>query len=1004
MKHLKFSKKHLAVCISAIITSGFSQQAFAEETTLKEKEKAVEVIEVTGIRGSLLRSMDLKRGTSGVMDAISSEEMGKFPDTNLAESLQRITGVSVSRANGEGSQITVRGFGPSFNMVTLNGRQMAGTGFTRSFSFENLSSEGVSTLEVMKSARADVPTGGLGGTVNIVTAKPFQSPGEKFSIMAKGINDTSVEAGDDITPEIAGIYTNTFADDRFGISANFSYHRRDFQRQAANVRTWLTGKDDAMTVDPENIIDNRPMDTDGNPVQQYMERDSETGELVPVAATFFPQEISFAKDDVQRERTNAQVTLQFAATDDLIFTLDHTLTNAVTGNNSLSWGMWNGSFGGNANAYELDENGTAIYYNSAGDDASFTSFRETTEVDSAATGLNIEWFVTDDFSLTFDAHTSKTTTDNGMDKGLGANARVILGSAALSTKEYFFKDGDIPGFNINWQNGSQEVTPNEIGSNFSIFTRTPGESEVSQLQLDGKMLVDTNFGLNSVKFGVGYTEQSLKGWGGSNNANAPGFNNGTFAEIFPDSMFERVDLSNFLDEFTFASGDISPGYAYTFDLDEAFTRQAAFLTADVVGSDVYQVGTFGEDKFPLNSIDEETISLYVSTDWEFEISDYYVEVNLGVRYEETDIVSPGKRRVPEQVYWAGGSEWGTVFSSANAVEVEFEGNYDLLLPMLDIKVDVTDDIVARASWGQSITRPVLGDMLGSLSLTSSPKVGSRSGGRGNPNLRPFKSTNLDLSFEYYYGEGSAASLGLFWKDVDDWIDNTTVTTTYPGLHDVYQGQRWNNAVAAITGRGEQATDAAIYNEIVANGVGIGENNRILPDSATDPLIEWTISSPENVGSRKVNGIEFAIQHLFGESGFGAGFNATMVDGDVEYDNYVLTAQAILPGLSDSANLQVFYEKDGLSVKVTGAWRDEYLIGQGLPDETAGYASPQYAEEFLQWDLSVNYDINDNMTVFFEGVNLTNETERSFSRFESQFLSAAQYGPRYALGFRYSMGN
>jgi len=1002
MKHLKFSKKHLAVCISAIITSGFSQQAFAEEATLKEKEQEIEVIEVKGIRGSLVRSMDLKRGTSGVMDAISAEEMGKFPDTNLAESLQRITGVSVSRANGEGSQITVRGFGPSFNMVTLNGRQMAGTGFTRSFNFENLSSEGVSTLEVMKSARADVPTGGLGATVNIVTQRPFQSPGEKFSIMAKGINDTSVEAGDDITPEIAGVYTNTFADDRFGISANFSYHRRDFQRQAANVRTWLTGKDEAMTVDPENIIDNRPMDAEGNPAQQYMERDSETGELVPVAATFFPQEISFAKDDVQRERTNAQVTLQFAATDDLIFTLDHTLSNAVTGNNSLSWGMWNGSFGGNANGYELDENGTAIYYNSAGDDASFTSFRETTEVDSAATGLNVEWYVTDDFSLTFDAHTSKTTTDNGMDKGLGANARIILGSAALSTKEYFFKDGDIPGFNINWQNGGQEVTPNEIGSNFSIFTRTPGESEVSQLQLDGKMLVDTDFGLNTVKFGVGYTEQSLKGWGGSNNANAPGFNNGTFAEIFPDSMFERVDLSNFLDEFTFASGGISPGYAYTFDLDEAYVRQAAFLTADVVGSDVYQVGSF--DNFPVNSIEEETISLYVSTDWEFEISDYYVEVNLGVRYEETDIVSPGKRRVPEQVYWAGGSEWGAVFADDAGGEVEFEGNYDLLLPMLDIKVDVTDDFVARASWGQSITRPVLGDMLGSLSLTSSPKVGSRSGGRGNPNLRPFKSTNLDLSFEYYYAEGSAASLGLFWKDVDDWIDNTTVTTTYQGLHDVYQGQRWNNAVAAITGRGEQATDAAIYNEIVANGVGIGENNRILPDSATDPLIEWTISSPENVGARKVNGLEFSIQHLFGESGFGAGFNATIVDGDVEYDNYVLTAQAILPGLSDSANLQLFYEKDGLSVKVTGAWRDEYLIGQGLPDETAGYASPQYAEEFLQWDLSINYDINDNMTVFFEGVNLTNETERSFSRFESQFLSAAQYGPRYALGFRYSMGN
>ena len=940
MKHLTFSKKHLAVCISAIIATGFSQQVLAaeEEAALTDNDENIEVIEVKGIRGSLVRSMNIKRDMSGVVDAISAEEMGKFPDTNLAESLQRITGVSVSRSNGEGSQITVRGFGPEFNLVTLNGRQMAGTGFTRSFNFENLSSEGVSSLEIMKTARAEVPTGGLGATVNIVTAKPFQNPGEKFSFMAKGIHDSSVENGDDVTPEIAGIYSNTFDDDRFGVSANFSYHRRDFQRQAANVRSWLVNP--SLSVDPENIIDNRPVDAEGNVAKQFFDPTSgENGEYV--SASFFPQEISYAREDIQRERTNAQVTFQFAATDDLIFTVDHTVSNAVTGNNSLSWGMWNGSFGGNANSYELDENGTAVYYNSAGDDGSFTSFRETNEVDSKATGINIEWFASDNLSFTFDAHTSKTTTDNGKDKGLGANARVILGSADLSTKEYFFTEGDIPGFNINWNNGTQEINPNQIGSNFSIFTRTPGESEVSQVQLDGKLLLDTDFGLETVKFGTAYTKQTLSGWGGSNNANAPGFNNGTFAEIFPDGMFERVDLSDFLDQFSFGSGGVSPGYAYTFNLDEAFTRQALFLTEDVVGSDVYQIGSF--DDFPVNEVEEETISLYVSTDWLFDVSGYDVQVNLGVRYEETDIVSPAKSRVAELVYWAGGSEWITQFASGGElVEVDYEGNYDLFLPMLDIKVDLSDDLVARASWGQTITRPTLGDMLGNLSLTSSPKLNSRSGSRGNPNLQPFKSTNIDLTLEYYYDEASYAAIGLFWKDVDDWIDNAEVKTTFDGLHDVYLGQRWNDAVAAIEGRGEQATDSAIYNEIVANGVGIGENNRVLPDAATDPLIEWTISSPENVGSRKVNGIEIAIQHLFGESGFGAGFNATFVDGDVEYDNYVLASQAVLSGLSDSANLQGFYEKDGLSVKITGAWRDEYLIGQGLPD--AAGSPPQYAEE------------------------------------------------------------
>ena len=267
-------------------------------------------------------------------------------------------------------------------------------------------------------------------------------------------------------------------------------------------------------------------------------------------------------------------------------------------------------------------------------------------------------------------------------------------------------------------------------------------------------------------------------------------------------MFERVDLSGFLDEFSFGPNGVAPGYAYTYDLDEAFARQSAYLTEDVIGSDYYRIGSF--DRFPTNEVEEETISVYLSSNWVFDVSDYEVFVNLGLRYEETDIVSPAKSRVAEQVYWAGGAEWLTQFAAGGElVEVDYEGQYDLLLPMIDIKVDLTDDLVTRASWGQTITRPTLGDMLGNLALTPSPKLNSRSGSRGNPNLEPFKSTNLDLSLEYYYSEGSYAAVGLFWKDVDNWIDNTQVKTTFEGLHDVYLGERWNNAVAAIEGRGDQ---------------------------------------------------------------------------------------------------------------------------------------------------------------------------------------------------------
>jgi TonB-dependent receptor len=195
----------------------------------------------------------------------------------------------------------------------------------------------------------------------------------------------------------------------------------------------------------------------------------------------------------------------------------------------------------------------------------------------------------------------------------------------------------------------------------------------------------------------------------------------------------------------------------------------------------------------------------------------------------------------------------------------------------------------------------------------------------------------------------------------------------------------------------------VYNQIIANGGGELDpitGNTIVFQNSDDPSIEWVVSQPTNGDTRTVDGIEFAVQHMFGESGFGSGFNFTVVDGDVKFDVESFDSQSPLVGLSDSANFQVFYEKDGLSVKVTYAWRDDYLIGVGQAQGSAE-APPQFGKSYAQTDLSVNYDVTDELTVFFEGINITNETEQGYGRYEEQFLFARQYGPRYALGARYT---
>jgi len=995
-KPLMFSKSPVAAAVSVVLSAGlifptFAQERAAEsaeteqtEQQLQEREQnAMEVIQVQGIRGSLSRSTAFKRQSSGVVDGISAEEMGKFPDTNLAESLQRITGVSISRNDGEGSQITVRGFGPEFNLVTLNGRQMPSTGFSRSYNMEALSSENVTALEVYKTARAEMPSGGLGATVNIVTTRPFQTSERQFVISGKAMHDSSVDTGDSVTPEIAALYSDSFADDTFGVAVSVSQHRRDFQQQYANIQGWqanvgLPDLEDGEFTDP------RPIGEDGERIGNH----------------FFPKDMNYGFTDVQNERTNGQVVLQFAPTDTMTLTADYTGSRRTSGRVGYGWGIWN-EFGGNINSYILDENGTAVYADIAGNDSSFTANWDTTEIEADSVGLNLSWDLTPDFNLWVDVHDSSNKIDNGADKGIQSTGQIILGSDQLQTKIYDYREGEIPQASVLWNNGTNVLGRGEIDSNFGQFLRNPGESNIKQYQVEGTWY-NSAFSIPLVKVtgGITRTEQDMSGYSAwSGLRGGPGFSP-SFTEIFPDGMFVYNTTEGFLDEFAGGGTDLAQNYYYTYDIEEALARQVAFLTEERMGADEFYVGIRPGDITGRNAVTEETDSAFIQSEWEFNLAGFFTQVNFGVRYEQTDVTSVVRQRVEQQVNWVSPSEWIMQYEGGGD-ESNFltqTGEHDVFLPMLDIKVDLTDDLVGRFSTGKTIARAPLGALNGGRSLSGSPKPGSRTGSSGNPNLLPFESTNIDLSLEYYYGDGSYASVGYFKKDVDNFIQNTITETTIDGLRDIFEGPRYQQAISDIEARGEQATSTAIFEQMLANGHG--NEDGVIEPNADDPLMVWNISQPSNTDEKSVDGFEVAVQHLFGETGFGAAANATIVDGDTSFNVDSLEQQSPLVGLSDSANLQLFYEKHGLSVRATYAWRDSYLLGVGQAQGSSDNP-PQYAKSFGQWDLSVNYDVTEELTVFFEGINLNNETEEGYGRYEEQFLFARQYGPRYAIGARYT---
>ena len=239
-----------------VINPAFAQDAApatGPQPQSQSQPTQLDAVQVTGIRNSLSQAMDIKRDSAGVVVAISAEDIGKFPDTNLAESLQRITGISIERRDGEGAQVTARGFGPQFNMVTLNGRQMPGAdafgasgqvaiggvdGGTRAFNFAQLAAEAINGIEVYKTSQAQVPSGGIGATINILTSRPLDHAGIVANAGAKLVSDQSQPFDNDLTPELSGIFSYSNPEKTFGVSLSASQQKRKGGSVQATENYW----------------------------------------------------------------------------------------------------------------------------------------------------------------------------------------------------------------------------------------------------------------------------------------------------------------------------------------------------------------------------------------------------------------------------------------------------------------------------------------------------------------------------------------------------------------------------------------------------------------------------------------------------------------------------------------------------------------------------------------------------------------------------------------------
>jgi TonB-dependent receptor len=280
------------------------------------------------------------------------------------------------------------------------------------------------------------------------------------------------------------------------------------------------------------------------------------------------------------------------------------------------------------------------------------------------------------------------------------------------------------------------------------------------------------------------------------------------------------------------------------------------------------------------------------------------------------------------------------------------------------------------------------------------RVDGGGGSSGNPALLPMESTNFDLSLEWYYGESSYASVGYFNKRISNFIANVKVEDVDVfGIATPANGPRYQAAIAAGAVGADEIRQYIFANFADDPYVDVAAG-RIYSNPDEDPTILFDLDIPGN-GDHKdtLDGVEFSVQHMFGETGFGALANYTVVDSKYEYDPFLLEDQEAMIGLSDTANLVAFYEKNGFQARVAYNWRDDFLNSRG---QNTG-ANPQFTDSYSQIDLNVSYDVPqiDGLEVFLEGLNVTEEYGRVYGRSEQQVLGVYEGGARWQLGARYA---
>lgn len=687
----------------------------------ESQDGAMEEVIVTGFRESLDAALNVKRTSVGAVDAIVAEDIADFPDLNLAESIQRIPGVAIARQGGEGRQISVRGLGPQFTRVRINGMEAltttggtdaaGGTNRARSFDFNIFASELFNSIKVNKSSSADMEEGSLGATVDLQVARPFDYEGFTFVAGGQlGYNDLQ----EDVDPRGTMLISNTFADGTVGALLSVAYSDREFRDDGSSAVRWqsggwtaanLAGYSGGITLDQFNSAF-RPRIPRYDLYENTQERLGVTAsfQFSPSDATVLTLDALYA--DLQSTRTE-----QFLEIPNFSSSLSAVdIVNAEIRGSNLVYGVFN----------DVDVRSEQRF-----DDlqTEFTQFTFTGQHD-----------FTDTLHLTALVGRAESKHDNPIQTTLLWDINDADGVT------YDYRGGSrLPVLNY----GNAAVTSPEAWALSQIRLR-PQTADNSFDNYAADLKWDTSDN-TAIKIGAQFKKYEFE----TTSARRASENASPEQQAIARSSYARaVDLGD--------SGlDIPAGNTNAWVVPDV---QAATGVLDLTNYASYGVST-ANDLGNNFAVTEEDTGAYVQFEFSADLGNVPVRGNVGVRYVETQQETTGWARDPS----------GTTL-------LVIENEYDNTLPSLNLVADITNEFLIRFGAAKAMTRAGLGQL--NPGVTLSIAGNNKTVNAGNPFLEPFEADTYDLSFEWYFAEESLLSLALFYKDIGSFVQTIRATGNF----------------------------------------------------------------------------------------------------------------------------------------------------------------------------------------------------------------------------------